>query len=49
MAICRQVNRRGLYTGQQPETPPSQPLPTLKKGSIGYWVIEAQLRLIAQG
>ena len=37
------------YTGQQPETPPSQPLPVLKKGSIGYWVTEAQLRLIAQG
>ena len=37
------------YTGQQPESPPSAPLPVLKKGSIGYWVTEAQLRLIAQG
>ncbi len=37
------------YTGQQPEVPPSQPLPVLKKGSVGYWVTEAQLRLIAHG
>lgn len=36
------------YTGQTPETPGSQ-LPTLRKGSTGYWVTEAQLRLIAHG
>lgn len=37
------------YTGQVPELPPSQPLPVLRKGSVGYWVTEAQLRLIAHG
>lgn len=37
------------YTGQIPETPPSQPLPVLKRGNVGYWVTEAQLRLIAHG
>ena len=37
------------YSGQAPELPPSQPLPVLRKGSVGYWVTEAQLRLIAHG
>ncbi len=37
------------YTGEVPNPPPSQPLPVLRKGSTGYWVKEAQLRLIAHG
>ena len=37
------------YTGETPEHPPSEPLPVLSKGSSGYWVKEAQLRLIAHG
>ncbi len=37
------------YSGQAPDLPPSQPLPVLRKGSVGYWVTEAQLRLIAHG
>lgn len=36
------------YSGEAPQTPPTQ-LPQLSKGSKGYWVTEAQLRLIAQG
>jgi len=37
------------YAGQVPDLPSSQPLPVLSKGSVGYWVTEAQLRLIAHG
>ncbi len=36
------------YTGESPQTPPAQ-LPQLSRGSTGYWVTEAQLRLIAHG
>lgn len=37
------------YTGESQETPTPDPLPTLRSGSTGYWVKEAQLRLIAHG
>jgi hypothetical protein len=36
------------FSGDSPPTPPDQ-LPVLRKGSTGYWVTEAQLRLIAHG
>jgi hypothetical protein len=37
------------YSGLASDPPPSQPLPVLRMGSVGYWVTEAQLRLIAHG
>jgi hypothetical protein len=37
------------YSGNTANPPPSQSLPELRIGSVGYWVTEAQLRLIAQG
>jgi hypothetical protein len=37
------------YSGQASNLPPSQPLPVLRMGSVGYWVTEAQLRLISHG
>ncbi len=37
------------YSGLATDPPPSQPLPVLRMGSVGYWVTEAQLRLIAHG
>lgn len=49
------VDYSGLAQNQQPsqpafsQTPPSQTLPVLRMGSVGYWVTEAQLRLIAHG